>query len=243
MDRSAEKLAALQGLWDTYCSIYGPKGLDIAAKCAKWSEQKRQTLSRYHSERFDDLCKDGCKTLPLAIVMAIVAPLCALEKQWTKITGTPRKRGQKIRTIEKAAGVLEDLLGSLPDIPGADNSGSTYTDGLQELPLEFIVLDPANTIYALKAYISILLMFEVAQKRTGVASSEMLAKYLFSAYVYRATGRFHDSEVSDLIGSALSITYDETAHGEWRKRNYRRIDKKLSGTADILAGLGRISIT
>jgi hypothetical protein len=71
----------------------------------------------------------------------------------------------------------------------------------------------------------------------------MLAKYLFSAYVYRATSRFHDKEVSDLIGAALGITYDETAHRMWRNRNYKRIDKTLSNIADILADFGKVSTT
>jgi hypothetical protein len=257
MDRSEEKLAALQNLWDTYRSIFARNGLDIAAKCANWSEQKRQTLANYDKDRFDDLCKEGCKVLPLAILIAVIQPLRSIEKQSTKITGTPRLRRQKIRTLDKAAVVLEDLLGSATDVLAADYRGSIDTNPLKEPPLEPIhridnslswaaenyVPHPAIAILALRTYTSILQVLIDARNDTGVTSSDMLAKYLFSSYVYRATGQFHDSEVSTLIGAALGITYDETAHSAWRHRNYKRIDKKLSGIADIVADLSKVSAT
>jgi len=150
MGRSAEKLAALQKLWDLYRSIFAQKGFDVAAEWTEWSEQKIQALDKYNSERFKKLCTDGCKTLPLAILMALIKPLSSIENQWTKITGTPRKREQKIRTIEKAAAVLEDLLGSLPDAPTADNRGTMDTDSLKELRLELIVLDQCHKVCELR---------------------------------------------------------------------------------------------
>jgi hypothetical protein len=207
MDSSMEKLAAMRQLWSLYRLIFDRKGLDIAAKWARWSEQKRHTLNQYESGKsFDDLCKGGCKELPLAALVAVIEPLKAFEKRWTETTGSKRERKRKISKIENAVSVFHDLLVSLPDLSLTDKRKSSIIDSLKDLEVELIVFHPAIIIHALTAYMSILEMFEAAQTTTGVDSSEMLGKYLFSAYVYRATSRPHDKEVSDLIGAALGIT-------------------------------------
>lgn len=244
MDFSPEKLAAMQQLWNLYRSIFERRELNIAATWARWSEQKRQTLNEYGSGKsFDDLCTDGCEKLPLAVLVAIFEPLESLEKLWTETTGSTKLRKQKIQKIENAVDVFQDLLNSFPDLPIANDLESMGDSRPKEFQLNLILLHPANIIHALTAYISILEMFEDVRKSTGVDSSGMLAKYLFSAYVDRATSRPHDKEVSDLIGAALGITYDETAHRMWRSRNYKRIDKRLSHVADLLTNFFRIATT
>ncbi len=86
-------------------------------------------------------------------------------------------------------------------------------------------------------------IFDDSKKDIGVSTADTLAKYIFTAYVFRATTRFRDAEVSALIGASLGIDYDEIAHRMWRNRNYRRIDKKLSGIADMLTDLSIASAT
>ncbi len=252
------KLAVLQNLWDLYCSIFARKGLNIAWQSAKWAEQKRSSLDKYATDRsFDKLCKDGCAALPLAIAMSVFEPLRSFEKKWQTITGTRRQREQRIRAMKKSADVLEDLLGSLADVIIADSRASMDADSVDVIRSELIspndnvlnsaaqldVPDPSTTIRALRMYASILQMCESPQKSTNVSASDLLAKYLLSAYVHRATGRFHDKEVSALIGAALDFTYDETTHRVWRKRNYKRIDRNLSKLADIFVDFGKVSVS
>lgn len=262
MEDSEAKLAAAQNLWNVYRSIYAQRGFDIAGKLAKWAEQKRLSLDEYGPRKsFNDLCEKGCKALPLAVLIAIIQPLRSFEMSWKKITGTPRHREQKIRAIERAAIAMEDLHDSFAKVFIEGTTGeSTDEDDLIQLRQELVqpfdkdalafamkagVPDPATMIYALRLYASVLSMFESAQEDSGAASSDMLAKYLLSAYVYRATGRFYDKEVSALIGAALDPNYDETAHRVWRNRNgnYQRIDEKLSGIADFLIDWGVVSAT
>ena len=258
MKNSAARLAAAQNLWDLECSICAKRGLDFAGLCAKWAEKKRLSLEEYGPKKsFDNLRKEGCAALPLALLFATVRPLRSFGEKWQRITGTSRQREQKIRAMEKAADALEDLLGSLADVHIADLRESMDVDDLEALREELIspsdsalktfassyVADPSIVIHSLRVYESALNAFQPSSEDTSATSSDMLAKYLFSAYVHRATGRFHDSEVSSLIGAALDVIYDETAHRMWRNRNYERIDKGLGFVAEILTDFGKVSAT
>jgi hypothetical protein len=253
MDNPTEGQAALQEFWALCCAISLRRGVDVPPRLAKWSEQKKQSLDEYSTKpSFEKLCANGCYQLPPAIVMAIVQPLRSFEKKWKRITGTPRERDQTIRAIEKAAIALEGLLGSLEEAFSEDDSLELVSDEnlrRQRTASPVFVLpysdtldlvDIHTTIGSLKACASILQVFELS-KASGVASADMFVKYLFSAYVYRATTQFHDEEVSVLIGSVMGTSYDETAHRMWRSRNYRRIDLRLSGVADILTDFGKVS--
>lgn len=255
MSNPEEMLADVQALWDKCRLIFGRNGGDLASWLNEWAERKRQSLDKLTAQNsFDKPCRDGCQPLPLAFLMVIIHPLRSIEKKWKKITGTPREREQKIRAIEKAADVLEDLLGSFVNVLAEDYGESIDTDSVKELRQRVIsppedvsaaktkMPEPGITIQALRSYAAILQIFEFSQETTSVASSDMLAKYLISAYVYRATSRPHDEEVSALIGDGLSFIYDETAHRMWRKRNYERIDKTtLSRIADMLTAVGVVS--
>jgi hypothetical protein len=255
MRDSARKRAAIQNFWSTYYSVFAKRGLNLTSRLGDWSGAKRESLDPYSSRKsFDDLCGHGCKELPLAVAMAIAQPLRSFERKWKQTTGTARQRQQRIRVIEKAAATLEGLLGSLADSFVEDWRGFIAAESREEIRQEMIrpiddwptwapMSDPAVVIRDLRTYASFLQLFELTRNDTAVASAEMVAKYLFSAYVFRATGQFHDAGVSVLIGAVLGVPYDETAHRMWRNRNYKRIDKKLSGIADMLTDLATAAIT
>lgn len=258
MKNSAAKLAAMQNLWDLYRSISAKRGLNVSERSARCAERRRRSLQKYVGRAsFDKLRRAGCSALPLAITIAIMKPSRSFENKWQTITGSTRQRKQKIQAIEKAANVLEDLLGSLVDVMIEDRRGTIDIVSRKKLRNELIspnddvldtvkqpfMSDPAIIVRALRTYASILQMFESPRNSATLASSDMFAKYLFSAYVYRATGRFHDEEVSTLIGEVLGIPYEVTAHRMWRMRNYKRIDKNLSELAEMLFAFGIISAT
>ena len=156
--------------------------------------------------------------------------------------------------MEEAATALEEVLSSITDVIIETHSlGKFDPDTLMHIRRDLMsppktalmcvpestVPDPATMIRALREYASMLEFLNSSQKE----SADVLAKYLFSAYVYRSTNQFHDAEVSTLIDAALGTDYDETAHRMWRYRNYKRIDKNFSNIADLFTALGAASAT
>jgi hypothetical protein len=59
----------------------------------------------------------------------------------------------------------------------------------------------------------------------GAEGLHSLHKARLTLYVKHETGRFHDREVSALIGAVTGETYDETAHRAWRHKHYSRLAK------------------
>ena len=51
-----------------------------------------------------------------------------------------------------------------------------------------------------------------------------LNKAMVTAYVNRETKRFHDKEVSALIGAVMEKSYAETDHKTWRNKHYKRFE-------------------
>jgi hypothetical protein len=92
----------------------------------------------------------------------------------------------------------------------------------------------------LRMYSRVLKGFDEVARRTRIHSPEAFGRYLISEFVKTATGKYHDHEVSALIGGALGdISYGETAHCMWRSRNYKHI-KAVSLPVELLIGLGAL---
>ena len=131
--------------------------------------------------------------------------------------------GWLIGTMEKAAVVLEKLISSIDEVIVEDDSfGSTDADRLKDvrrnsigqhfdMPENVSIAtppDPVVTVETLRTYSSVLRLFELSDKDAGIDSADTFSKYLFSAYVYRATGQFHDEEVSALMSISLTSCCD-----------------------------------
>lgn len=254
MSSSAEGRAALHELWSLHRLILARRGVDISPGLAPWAEQKRSCLEQFDARNsFDSLCVDGCEAIPLATLIAVIKPLRSFEDKWRGFSGTPRQRRQTIRSLEKAANALETMLDAIDAVITAGfPSDPIEGDRLENRWRMFTLLtdnraghagtaavpELSATIEGLKLYAAALRTFDLSRKDTGVSSADMLAKYLFSAYVVRATTHFHDAEVSTLIGATLDIFYDEAAHRMWRNRNYKRIDKNFGNILDLLTDVG-----
>jgi hypothetical protein len=174
--------------------------------------------------------------------------------KWHVVLGSPREQEQRIRALEKAALGLENLQASFVDAVLASNRNLIPSDLLEKTRKELInptnlkdmwpkdtAPHPAETIHSLRQYVSFLRKFGSLGEESRVSSVDMLWKYLFSGYVYRATGGFHDAQVSRLIGAVLNEVYDETAHRMWRSRNYGRMDGDYSVLAKLLIGIGLVT--
>jgi hypothetical protein len=71
-----------------------------------------------------------------------------------------------------------------------------------------------------------------------LASLAEICKYVLASYVKRSTGRFHDRNVSALIGALTqSSDFNEVAQRMWRSRNYNRLDKHFSSIAALLVAM------
>ena len=87
----------------------------------------------------------------------------------------------------------------------------------------------------LRFHITLINFAQSLKADTETHSPEELAKYLFSSYVRRMTGDFHDRCVSGLIGEAVgSDGYSEVAHRMWRSRNYERLESHYAWMVTIL---------
>lgn len=189
-------------------------GIDEAGLWREWTRQKRESLKEFAAVgSFDELCRSGCHAFPLAIALAIFQPLQSIESKWQLITGPSRRREQRIRLLEKSAAALEELQTAFVDAMMENPDRSIPPEFLMDLRKKLIYpsnLDtlwpksapaphPATTIHALRFYASSLRKFGRIPDDTGISSSDMLSKYAISAYVQRATGGFHDAEVSTLV--------------------------------------------
>jgi hypothetical protein len=253
MSDAPNEHASLQRLWDTYLSIRAKQGIDRADVFHKWAIAKRDSLKKFGADSsFDELCKSGCQSLPLAMILASIRPLVSLEMKWRQVLGSPRQQGQRIRALEKAAVALEDLQASFADAVLADYRRLVPPDMLESVRKELInpsdletiwpkTPHPATTIHTLRQYVSFLGNFGSIAEETRISSSDMLWKYTLSAYVKRATGGFYDAQVSALVGAVLNEVYDEAAHRMWRSRNYERMDADFSFLAKLLINIGFVS--
>jgi hypothetical protein len=179
-------------------------------------------------------------------------------EMWRSTIGTTRRRDQVVGALLKAADALEevherfitallqdmrvsldnDLRSMLGDDPTSPNMPSTFAKWPNNAPAPH----PATVVKALRLYARALGMFDTISKETQAHSAESFPRYLISAYVKRATGSFHDRDVSTLIGSVVcSPTYDEIAHRMWRSRNYKKLEKEFSFLTELLVGIGVVT--
>ena len=201
----------------------------------------------------------GCSEVSLAVALWSIKQSPSIEKMWRSTVPSARRRKQAMRILERAADVLETLQTSFVRASFQDfkktlpedlrNSPAFEAEILSivskmpaELPASAPAPHPLATAKALRLYARALGMFSAISEDAQAPSSDSIPRYVISAYVKRATGEFHDPQVSALIGSALDTgTYYEAAHCIWRSRNYEQLEKTSSGFVDFLMDLGVVA--
>jgi hypothetical protein len=249
----------LQDFWDAYCLVFARKGIDMPQLVQLWVTEKRKSLSKWSAEEiFDELCLAGCSAISLAIAISILERSQHAAEIWRTTVGTARRRDQVVGAFLKAADALEevnenfitallqdlrvsldkDLRSVLGEDPTSQNTPLIFAKWPSNAPAPH----PATVVKALRLYARVLGMFDAISEETQAHSAESFPKYLISAYVHRATGSFHDREVSTLIARAICRpTYDAIAHGMWRKRNCKKLEKAFSFPAELLVGVGVVT--
>ncbi len=145
------------------------------------------------------------------------------------MVGPPENRRKTVRALEKAAATLEEVFGDLI-VTEDEEQRATFTK-IGRIPFSRMVSE-------LRFYVRFINLAESLRKDTESHSLREVSKYLLASYVKRTTGRFHDRNVSGLVGEVIgSVGYDETAQRMWRSRNYMRLDKHFSWMTDFLAAM------
>jgi hypothetical protein len=221
-----EELAMEVAFWRAYREAYRTKGVDIAQFYAELAAEEKQRLrSPGARDDFTELCEDGCFQLVLAAIVALFRFSPRLENLWTVMVGTAYRREKTTKTLEKAAATLEGLFGGL--ISAEDEAQREQFRKMGRLPLSSLVSE-------LRFYNKVINGADRIAVDTESHSLVEVCKYLLASYVKRATGDFHDRNVSGLIEELISSSYEESAQRMWRKRNYSRLDKHFAWVTDLL---------
>ena len=220
----------VQKLWNIYLGIHRAKGFNLDQLYAELAaEEARKLTSPGAREDFANLCNDGCKAQVLALMVTLFRHSPRLEAFWTSIVGPAKNRQQTTRTLTKAVGALKELFGRLT---------GTEDEELNRKFAQIGRIPPARLVSELRFYIKFVNAAELIAADTGNSSLRELLKYILSGYVKRATGRFHDNNVSGLIAEISGpVEYNEFAHRMWRTRNYKRLEKHFSGLVELLFGV------
>jgi hypothetical protein len=141
------------------------------------------------------------------------------------MVGSAYRREKTTKTLEKAVATLEGLFGGL--IASEDEAQREQFRKIGRLPLSSLVSE-------LGFYIRLINGADRIAVDTESHSLVEVCKYLLASYAKRATGNFHDRNVSGLIEELSGSSYEELAQRMWRRRNYSRLDKHSSWLTDIL---------
>ncbi len=221
-----EQLAVEMAFWHAYREAYRAKGIDIAQFYADLAaDEKTRLKSPGAREDFTELCRDGCLQLVLAAIVALFRFSPHLQNLWTEMVGSAYRREKTTKTLGNTVATLESLFGGLIGSEGEAQREQFRKMG--RLPLSSLVSE-------LRFYIKLINAADRIAVDTGSDSLEEVCKYLLASYAKRATGNFHNRNVSSLIEELGGSSYEETTQRMWRRRNYSRLDKHLSWITDLL---------
>jgi hypothetical protein len=215
-----------------YCreQIILPNGLNLEEVWAAWAEGQKQTLPSPGARTdFDELCNTGCIPRVLASIIALIRYAPQINEWWRQTLGNVEANLKLVSALEKTATALESFYA-----PGSTPGTQKIID--VALPGQ---LSPFGLVAAIRDHREMLLTLEGLAAKFDVNSFPEIPKYLLVGYVWRATDRFHDRNVSGILGAVVGpVDYNEVAQRMWRYRNYDRLEQHLSVLPDLLHWLG-----
>jgi hypothetical protein len=225
-----EEIGTERALLDAYRQRWRAKGFNLDEVLKSWAKEEAKALETWGARGdFNELCAHGCTPEILAVLIASFRFCPNLDNFWTEMVGHPDNREKATKTLEKAAAVLETLFGRL--IESEDEHQKAEFIKLGRLPISTVVSE-------LRFYMKFITFAERFSAYTELTSLSEICKYVFASYVKRSTGRFHDRNLSGLIGALTqSLDFDEVAQRMWRSRNYKRLDKHFSWIAALLVAM------
>jgi hypothetical protein len=219
--------SAEQTVWDVHRKLLLARGIDPR----KWASKRADKFESLDASKgFVALVDNGCTPEVLAGIFAFFEYSPRLERFWNEIVGKPNKRKRVSRALEKAASMIEDAFRDV--IAAEDESMRAYYVDVGRIPLSRILSE-------LRFYHRFLNLAKGLGTDTETRSLQEFARYVLSGYIKRASGRFHDREVSALLAELVGPPpFDEFAQRMWRRRNYNRLEKHFSKVTDFLCAMG-----
>jgi hypothetical protein len=143
--------------------------------------------------------------------------------------GENRERKRKSKILFEAIEILKELEGFMDaqSLPSA-------LEFLQEFGYPL----PSSAAEGLRKYAEMLFFRERLLKALDANSGQEIAKFTLASAVHRITGKYHDREVSAIVGAIRNDqNYDETSHRVWRIRTLPRLNRTVSPLPIILYAL------
>jgi hypothetical protein len=155
----------------------------------------------------------------LFVAMFLFGLLPTLDVMLKDSFGDMKDRRRKERVLREAAAIMEEY-GKTGELAERLSQGHNIKDPIPPTK---------GLAEALHYYANILFMREQMLDALDANSGTELAKYAIASAVKRITGKYHDREVSAVLGVyQCNPDYDETAHRVWRIRTVARLDSKAS---------------
>ena len=227
LKRDAGTFSAEQKIWEYHRRILRARGVDPVQWAAK---QVNRLTSPDARTSFDELRLHHCTPLVIAAILALLRYPHFLEGIWTQIVGNDKKRKKVSQSLMKTALLMEDSFRDLIFLED-DEARGAYRD-FGRIPLSVLISE-------LKFYSEYVELAKRLSVDVETRSIRDFLKYLLAAYVKRATGTFHDRQVSALLADVTGHDdYNEVAQRMWRSRNYNRMERHFSKFADLLLAMG-----
>jgi hypothetical protein len=228
-----EKLKNARALWDAHAKVWQARGFDIEQVLTEWATEQGQRLASPGARTdFVELCTDGCTSMVLATLMALFRHSPRLERYWAEMVGHPDNRQKTARALENAAATLEHVFGEF--IAVEDEGQRAELAKIGRLPFSLVVSE-------LRFYIKFIHFAELLNADTESHSLAEDCKNLLASYAKKMTGRFHDRNLSVLVGEiAGPADYNEVAQRMWRGRNYKRLDEHFTWMTEFLVDMSLV---
>ena len=146
--------------------------------------------------------------------------------------GDIKERRRKAQTLREAAALMDEFASSAP---------SFLETVLRKSPSSETLATPTETADGLHLYANALFIREQLRDALDLNSGVELAKFTLAGAIHRITGKYHDREVSAVLGVFLrNLDYDETAHRVWRIRTFARLNRTCAYLPIILHALNSV---
>lgn len=213
-----EQLAEELELWRRFREVRQAKGIDIAKFYKDLAARVQSAFVPGFEREFKQICDAGCLPEGLGLLIALLKFSPDLQDTWTELIGHTDDREKKAIALESAVKALDFVYSNT--MPFEDVDDAFRRQGWIPVP---------QLKSELEKQANFLRFTERLSEKTETSSLVDFLKYLFTSYVKRMTGDFHDRAVSALIGAAMGPEdYSSTAHSQWRYRHYDRIDNHYS---------------
>jgi hypothetical protein len=155
------------------------------------------------------------ETLALGAMFFHFAPI--LDHVARTMFGDLRERKRKSKVLYEAAEIMRGVgkFMELSSLPPA-----------HEFLKHFGYPSPDSTAEGLLMFAKFLFFREQLLKILNANSGQEISKYTLASAVHRITSKYHDREVSGIVGALLDEPdYDENKHRVWRIRTYPRLNR------------------